>query len=52
MNNHSLAKVQYFNFCSDVFLFFVFSGTSFVYTKKENIFFKATLQKREKYSVP
>jgi hypothetical protein len=33
--------IIYFNFCSDVFLFFVFSGTSFVYTKKENIFFQS-----------
>ena len=31
--------IIYFYFCSDVFLFFVFSGTSFVYTKKENTFF-------------
>ena len=40
--------IIYFNFFSDVFLFFVFSGTSFVYTKKENIFFSKLHYKEEK----
>ena len=33
------------------FSFFVFSGTSFVYTKKENIFFQSYTTNKGKYSV-
>ena len=43
--------IIYFNFSSDVFLFFVFSGTSFVYTKKENFFFQSYTTNKGKYSV-
>ena len=42
--------IIYFYFCSDVFLFFVFSGTSFVFTMKEKTFFQSCTTNKGKYS--
>ena len=42
--------IIYFYFFQMFFFFFVFSGTSFVYTKKENIFFQSYTTNKGKYS--